>query len=552
MSPSEHLPAIVSPNLSPTSVQPQPIEVRNLKLQVQEKTLIEQNELRFLPGKINLLLGPSGAGKSLLLRILAGLLEQSPTVSWSAEIRIGEQAARAGDAGVVFQSFALFDEFSAEQNIRFALEHRRQEWNHLSAGQWLELFGVPGKTRTTLLSGGQRQRLAIARTMASDRPVVLFDEPTSGLDHANAQRVAAWIRQSQQQFGQTSVIVTHDFENLLGIADHVFFFDVAEKRIIELPRDEWATIAERLERSPMLQKEPTEIGHLDALSGTLLGNGNPSTSFGAKVQSSIAHFFDATTWFFIEILRSLFYLIPLWKSGLWGWRFQRQSLGLVIGPANWFYMGIAGIIIGWIATHFTFRFLPFRNYTEPLIIENLLSAIGFATYRILVPIIGTILVAAHCGAAVTADLGGKKLSGQLDAMRSFGVSPRRYLQHSVVWSFLIGMPVLVFFAFFVAQTASQISFNFTHPEHGYPMWRQYYFNRLELPDSWLYFGTWWTLAKLVCCGWVVGFFAYYFGTQEKFSQRDVSQAVTRTILWSTIAILVVHLIFAFWEFPLPS
>jgi ABC-type multidrug transport system ATPase subunit/ABC-type transporter Mla maintaining outer membrane lipid asymmetry permease subunit MlaE len=551
MSPTKHETEAMQQNLGAQTIQPQPIEIRNLKLQVQEKTLIEQGELRFLPGKINLLLGPSGAGKSLLLRIMAGLLDQSSAVAWSGEIRIGDRAARAGAAGVVFQSFALFDEFSAEKNIRFALDHRRQVWNHLTASQWLELFGIPGKTRTTLLSGGQRQRLAIARTMASDRPVVLFDEPTSGLDHANAQRVAAWIRQSQQQFGQTSVIVTHDFENLLGIADHVFFFDVAEKQIIELPREQWSTIAERLERSPILQKEPIEIGHLESLSGAVIGNVGTRTSIGSAFQTATANFLDATTWFFIEILRSLLYLIPMWKSGMWGWRFLRQSLGLVIGPANWFYMGIAGIIIGWIATHFTFRFLPFRNYTEPLIIENLLSAIGFATYRILVPIIGTILVAAHCGAAVTAELGGKKLSGQLDAMRSFGVSPRRYLQHSVVWSFLIGMPVLVFFAFFVAQIASQISFNFTHPEHGYSMWRQYYFNRLELPDNWFYFGTWWTLAKLLCCGWVVGFYSYYFGTQEKLSQRDVSQAVTRTILWSTIAILVVHLIFAFWEFPLP-
>ncbi|MBL8889289.1 MAG: ABC transporter permease [Planctomycetaceae bacterium] len=533
------------------SIEPLPIEVRQLRLQVQEKTLIEQQELHFRPGKINLLLGPSGAGKSLFLKILAGLLEQSTAVSWGGEILIGDRPARVGDAGVVFQSFALFDEFSAEKNIRFALDHRRQKWSHGSATQWLEMFGVPGKTRTTLLSGGQRQRLAIARTMASDRPVVLFDEPTSGLDHANAQRVATWIRQSQQQFGQTSVIVTHDFENLLGIADHVYFFDVADKQIIELPREQWGTIAQRLEQSPILQKEPAKLGDLGSLSGSVIGNGATPESLGAKLGSAVVNFLDTTTWFVVEILRSLWYLIPMWKSGLWGWRFHRQSLGLVIGPANWFYMGIAGVIIGWIATHFTFRFLPFRNYTEPLIIENLLSAIGFATYRILVPIIGTILVAAHCGAAVTAELGGKKLSGQLDAMRSFGVSPRRYLQHSVVWSFLLGMPTLVFFAFFVAQTASQISFNFTHPDHGYSMWRQYYFNRLELPDGWFFDGTWWTLAKLICCGWVVGFFSYYFGSQDKFSQRDVSQAVTRTILWSTIAILVVHLIFAFWEFPLP-
>ena len=535
--------------------EPQPIEVRDLRLSVQDRVLVEQPSLKFAAGKIHLLLGPSGAGKSLCLRIMAGLLEPTAAVQWQAKVAIGTRPAVAGDAGVVFQNFALFDEFSAEQNVRFALDHRRQRWNQLSATQWLELFGVPQKTRTTLLSGGQRQRLAIARTMASDRPVVLFDEPTSGLDQANAGRVAAWIRQSQERFGQTAVIVTHDFTNLLSIADHVFFLDVGQRQIIELPREQWGTIGERLERSPNLQREPEVIGAAEAgeSSGAAskMGAAVPSNG-GQQASKAVVRFLDGTTEFCSEILRSLFFLLPLWRSPAWGWRFHRQSWGLVIGPANWFYMGIAGLIVGWIATHFTFRFLPFRNYTEPLIIENLLSAIGFATYRILVPIIGTILVAAHCGAAVTADLGGKKLSGQLDALRSFGASPRRYLQHSVTWAFLLGMPLLVLFAFGVAMLASQVSFQFTHPQHGYPLWRQYFFNRLEQPGLWMYDGTGWTMAKLLCCGWVVGFFSYRFGGQEKYSQRDVSQAVTRTILWSTLAILIIHLVFAFWEFPLPA
>ncbi len=535
--------------------EPQPLEVRGLRLSVQGRVLVEQPSLTFAAGKIHLLLGPSGAGKSLCLKIMAGLLESSPAVQWQAEVSIGPRRAVAGDAGVVFQNFALFDEFSAEQNVRFAMDHRRQRLNHLSATQWLDLFGVPQKTRTTLLSGGQRQRLAIARTMASDRPVVLFDEPTSGLDQANAGRVAAWIRQSQERFGQTAVIVTHDFANLLSIADHVFFLDVGQRQIIELPREEWATIGERLERSPNLQKEPEVIGAAEAgesSGATVAGDAPARLTWGQQASKAVVRFLDGTTEFCSEILRSLFFLLPLWRSPAWGWRFHRQSWGLVMGPANWFYMGIAGLIVGWIATHFTFRFLPFRNYTEPLIIENLLSAIGFASYRILVPIIGTILVAAHCGAAVTADLGGKKLSGQLDALRSFGAEPRRYLQHSVTWAFLLGMPLLVFFAFGVAMLASQVSFQFTHPQHGYPLWRQYFFNRLEQPTSWMYDGTAWTLAKLLCCGWVVGFFSYRFGSQEKYSQRDVSQAVTRTILWSTLAILIIHLVFAFWEFPLPA
>lgn len=540
------------------AVAPATIRIQDLEIQALNRRLLQQPELEFPAGKVSLLVGPSGVGKSLLLRIIAGLLpSRSGELSWQGNVAVGDRPATAGRAGVVFQSFALFEEFSAEENLQFAMAHgrwRREGNPKQTPEQWMQTFDIPTRTRTSVLSGGQRQRLAIARTLANQPPVILFDEPTSGLDRATALNVVDWIHRSHDQFGRTSVIVTHDYENLLPIADHVFFFDSRKHEIVPVEPKDWDQLGKRLESvretilDPLADRErvglekPTTTGERSA---------SDSKSLAQILASGCIRFLDRTTSMFSELALAILFLLPTWRSVKWGFRFHRQYLGLVIGVTNWIYMGIAGLIVGWVTTHFTFRFLPFRNYTEPLIIENLLSAIGFAMFRILVPVIGTILVAAHCGAAVTADIGGKKLSGQLDAMRSFGARPRAYLQHAILWSFLVGMPLLVFFAFFVARMVSQVSFSFTHPDQGLPFWQQYFHNRLEKPGMYFYDGTGWTLIKLLVCGWVVGYFSYYFGIQEKYSSRDVSRSVTRTILWSTVGVLIVHLIFAFLEFPLP-
>lgn len=537
------------------------IEIRDLTLRVARRTLLHQPEWIVPAGEISLLIGPSGVGKSLLLRIIAGLLPHSSgELHWAGDVLVADQPAAAGRAGVVFQSFALFEEFSAQQNIQFALDHRARSREPQEPVDWLGAFGIPTGTRTSLLSGGQRQRLAIARTLASQPPVILFDEPTSGLDQATAQNVTDWIRQGHDRFGRTSLVVTHDYQNLMPIADHVFFFDAPGQLIQPVPKEQWDTLHDRLQSAAHRSGKEgiADDGPWDSVVDARPGDAEraaadkQSLTLAQRGFSLGVEVLDRTTAMTSEIGLAFLHLLPTWKSLRWGLRFHRQYLGLVIGGTNWIYMGIAGLIIGWVTTHFTFRFLPFRNYTEPLIIENLLSAIGFAMYRILVPVIGTILVAAHCGAAVTADIGGKKLSGQLDAMKTFGARPRAYLQHAILWSFLIGMPLLVMFAFMVAKLVSQVSFSFTHPEHGLAFWQQYFHNRLETPGQFFFDGTGWTLVKLLVCGWVVGYFSYFFGIQEKFSSRDVSRSVTRCILWSTIGVLIVHLVFAFLEFPLPQ
>ena len=209
---------------------------------------------------------------------------------------------------------------------------------------------------------------------------------------------------------------------------------------------------------------------------------------------------------------------------------------------------MAGIIVGFVTTHFTFQFLPYSSYSEPLLVDNLLLAIGFTLFRIFVPIIATVLIAARCGAAVTSDVGGKQYGHQNDALHTFGVSPRSYLFSSVMISFLVGTPVLTLISFWAARYTSLIAYVSSHPVEGPDYWDFHFHEKLSVLGSTFYAGTGWLLLKLVCCGFGIAVISYYQGVRQKNSTSDVSRCVTATILWATLFVLTVHFVFAFFEF----
>jgi ABC-type transporter Mla maintaining outer membrane lipid asymmetry permease subunit MlaE len=182
------------------------------------------------------------------------------------------------------------------------------------------------------------------------------------------------------------------------------------------------------------------------------------------------------------------------------------------------------------------------------VIEDLLRSMGFALYRILVPILVTILIAARCGAAVASDIGGKQYGRQIDALRTLGVRPRRYLLTPVLYAFLIGTPWLMAIGYAVAAATSLVVFTATHPEQGPWFWQLHFHRELAVPDSLFYRGTAWLMAKTTLCAAGIALIAYNQGTRPKDSSRAVSRGVTSTILWSTLFVLLTHFVFAFLEF----
>ncbi|MGK0217277.1 MAG: ABC-type multidrug transport system ATPase subunit [Planctomycetota bacterium] len=505
--------------------------LQGLAVQVTGRPLIEGADLR-LPGDgITVIVGGSGAGKSLLLRILAGLLpQQGGPVTWQGRF-CREDGTKLGRVGIVFQQFALFDEQSPIGNVQFALDHRGdRKAPAKSAEAWLAELRVPTDVHVANLSGGQKQRLALARTLAADPDILLYDEPTSGLDAASARQVAELIKSTQSAHSRPSLVVTHDYGNLLPIADHVLLLDAATKRLVEIPRDQWSQVPERMQ--PVAQTaHKLQRPSLPALA---------TRSFGDFLAASGRAFGTA--------LRLPLDLLPRWPRVIWGLRFTAHYLRLVAGPSAFLYLLLAGMIAGFTATYFTFRFLPQELYTKPLLLEDLLAAIGFALFRVLTPLLAGILIAARCGAAVAADVGVKRYGSQIEALRTLGVRPGAYLGTPILFAFVIGSPLLEWASYQAARVTSLVAFATTHPDQGPHYWQVHFTKRLHEAGQLLPRGTEWVLLKAVLGALGVGAIAYAQGRSPKESASDVSDGITRTVLWATLWVLIVHFAVAFLEF----
>jgi putative spermidine/putrescine transport system ATP-binding protein len=177
------------------------------------------------PGELIALLGPSGCGKTTALRILAGFeIADSGSVTVDGRDISGIPAARR-DMGMVFQSYSLFPNMSALDNVGFGLRMRKfgSGDRKRKAGELLDMVGLAAQAGQYphQLSGGQQQRVALARALAIEPRVLLLDEPLSALDAKVRLQLREQIRSIQQRLGTTTLFVTHDQEEALSMADRV-------------------------------------------------------------------------------------------------------------------------------------------------------------------------------------------------------------------------------------------------------------------------------------------------------------------------------------------
>ncbi|GAA2431519.1 ABC transporter ATP-binding protein [Actinomadura vinacea] len=180
-------------------------------------------------GKFTALLGPSGCGKTTTLRMIAGYLE--PTSG--AILLDGKDATRLPperrNIGMVFQSYALFPHLTVEKNVAFGLRMRKLPAAEIRTrvGEVLELVGLAhlAKRKPKQLSGGQQQRVALARAVAVRPSVLLLDEPLSNLDARLRIQMRQELLRVQRETGLTAVLVTHDQEEALELADSMVILD---------------------------------------------------------------------------------------------------------------------------------------------------------------------------------------------------------------------------------------------------------------------------------------------------------------------------------------
>ena len=176
-------------------------------------------------GSLTALLGPSGSGKSTLLRVVAGLEQpDAGTVSISG-IDVTGRAPQERGVGFVFQHYAAFKHMTVWDNVAFGLTIRKRSKEEISArvAELLELVQLEGlaKRYPAQLSGGQRQRMGLARALAVDPEVLLLDEPFGALDARVRKELRAWLRRLHDETHTTAVIVTHDQEEAMEVADEV-------------------------------------------------------------------------------------------------------------------------------------------------------------------------------------------------------------------------------------------------------------------------------------------------------------------------------------------
>jgi putative spermidine/putrescine transport system ATP-binding protein len=181
--------------------------------------------IEIAPGELVALLGPSGCGKTTALRIVAGF-ETADTGSVLVDGKdISHVPANRRDMGMVFQSYSLFPNMSALDNVGFGLRMRKlgSGARRKRAGELLDMVGLADQARQYphQLSGGQQQRVALARALAIEPRVLLLDEPLSALDAKVRLQLREQIRTLQQRLGTTTLFVTHDQEEALSMADRV-------------------------------------------------------------------------------------------------------------------------------------------------------------------------------------------------------------------------------------------------------------------------------------------------------------------------------------------
>jgi len=181
--------------------------------------------LDIAPGELVALLGPSGCGKTTALRIVAGFeFADSGSVTVDGK-DISPIPPAKRDMGMVFQSYSLFPNMTALDNVGFGLRMRKHSGANRNkrAAELLEMVGLSPQARQYphQLSGGQQQRVALARALAIEPRVLLLDEPLSALDAKVRLQLREQIRTLQQRLGTTTLFVTHDQEEALSMADRV-------------------------------------------------------------------------------------------------------------------------------------------------------------------------------------------------------------------------------------------------------------------------------------------------------------------------------------------
>src|SRR5215204_2613499 len=228
-------------------------------------TALKDIDLEVRRGEFVCFLGPSGCGKTTLLRAIAGLDPQDEGKVIIAGRDVSDAPPADRDFGIVFQSYALFPNLTVGKNVGYGLVNRRRSGAEIKrrVQELLTLVGLTDQEHKypVQLSGGQQQRVALARALATSPGLLLLDEPLSALDARVRVRLRDEIRALQQRLGVTTVMVTHDQEEALTMADRIVVMNQGAIEQVGTPQE--------IYRRPTTAFVADFVGSMNFLSGTL-------------------------------------------------------------------------------------------------------------------------------------------------------------------------------------------------------------------------------------------------------------------------------------------
>jgi sulfate/thiosulfate transport system ATP-binding protein len=217
-------------------------------------------------GSLTALLGPSGSGKSTLLRMIAGLEEPGAGRIVIGGSDVTNTPARKREIGFVFQHYAAFKHMTVHENVAFGLKIRRTEKARILArvDELLRLVHLEAYAQRypSQLSGGQRQRMALARALAVEPRVLLLDEPFGALDATVRKDLRAWLRRLHEEVHVTTILVTHDQEEAMEVAEQIVVMNDGRVEQVGSPRE--------LYEAPANEFVASFVGPVTQLGGSLL------------------------------------------------------------------------------------------------------------------------------------------------------------------------------------------------------------------------------------------------------------------------------------------
>ncbi len=506
----------------------------------QTRCLLNSIQLDVALGSVVMLVGTSGSGKSTILKLLAGLntpLDANIEISGSCCLLGHELVAMQyprelrGHVGLVFQDFALFDDFTPKENIalvgKLCLHTDSSNMNQeikILANQ-LNIENILEKEHVHELSGGQKQRVALARLLIARPKIMLFDEPISGLDPATAQDAAGLILK-QARPDNILIIVSHDYRPFLAHLEKIHGFYI-------------------LDGSGSLHSVPYAGQSLDQILSNIehrLCSARPGIS---QTLPRLEHHNMAQADFFCQIfsrVQQCFGLRhtlhpPFLQPGFFHrkllWKIFRFSILDAIP-----FMLVSGLMLGMLATYFSLseNLGELQRYLDPILFSQALAALGKIAFVVLCPLFTAIFMATRSGAAVAGYLGNVVITKQMDAYRVYGLPSERLFLSKIVWSFGLGFLLLSALCFAGFVLASMMTVMVMRETASYYDWNIAFYSLLgPFPyQGWGYF-----VLKTVLAGIGAGMASYWIGAGPKKNSQDVTAGITRCVIVNILLVLAI-------------